>query len=261
MRRAFVAGNWKMNLTPTEARAWCAKLGEFLKERDLAASMELGVAPAFPALEAVGTFRKNGLPLTVIGQNVHQDRFGAYTGAVSAAMLLDCGCTATLVGHSERRQLFAETDALIGRKVRAAVESGLAPLLCIGETDAQREAGRTENVLEEQLRRCLADVDAARLDALVVAYEPVWAIGTGKVATIAQVDAAHRFLRRVLTSILGAERAGNTRVLYGGSVKPDNAAGLAALEDVDGFLVGGASLDPASFVAIATGTARAKGLL
>lgn len=258
MRRPFVAGNWKMHLTPTEARAWCRTLRDRLAADDVSRRVELGAAPAFPALEAVGAFCKEGLPLTLIGQNVHQDKAGAYTGAVSAAMLLDCGCTATLIGHSERRHLFAETDALIARKVRAAQGAGLVPVLCIGETDAQREAGRTEAVLEEQVRRDLGEVEADTLDRLVVAYEPVWAIGTGKVATVEQVDAAHRFLRGVLGGILGAERAAGIRLLYGGSVKPDNAAGLAALPDVDGFLVGGASLDPAGFHAIAQATAAAK---
>ncbi|RMF76530.1 MAG: triose-phosphate isomerase [Acidobacteria bacterium] len=255
-RTPLVAGNWKMNHTPTQAAAWCDALRAELAADELPEGIELGVAPAFPALPRVAAEIERGLPLTLIAQNAHRELSGAFTGEVSVPMLLDVGCRRVILGHSERRQLFGETDALIARKVRTAVDNHLPPILCIGETEQEREAGRTEVVLEQQLQRGLAEVAPEALDDLVVAYEPVWAIGTGRVATSDQVAAAHAFVRATYAAIAGADRAAGLRILYGGSVKPGNAAELAAIGDVDGFLVGGASLEAESFLAIARAMAR-----
>ncbi len=259
-RVPFVAGNWKMNHTATAAGQWCDALRERLAAAPLPDGLELGVAPAFPALPRVAAEIAAGLPLTLIAQNAHRELSGAFTGAVSVPMLLDVGCRRVILGHSERREIFGETDALIARKLRTAVENGLPPILCIGETEPEREAGRTEVVLEQQLQRGLAEARAEQLDELVVAYEPVWAIGTGRHATPEQVSAAHAFVRATLAGILPPEQAARLRILYGGSVQPGNAEPLARLEEVDGFLVGGASLEAASFEEIARATARAKGL-
>ena len=259
-RVPFVAGNWKMNHTATVAGQWCTALRERLEREPLPGGLELGVAPPYPALPRVATEIEAGLPLTLIAQNAHRELSGAFTGAVSVPMLLDVGCRRVILGHSERRQIFGETDPLIARKVRTAVDNHLPPILCIGETEQEREAGRTEVVLEQQLRRDLSEVPPDALGDLVVAYEPVWAIGTGRVASPEQVAEAHAFVRATLAAILGLEEAAGLRILYGGSVKPANAADLAAIEDVDGFLVGGASLEADGFAAIAAAVARSKGL-
>jgi triosephosphate isomerase len=192
-----------------------------------------------------------GTSIILAAQNVHWETSGAFTGEVSAEMIREVGCRMVIIGHSERRHVFGENDERISRKVEAAAEAGLIPILCVGETEEQRDAGRTEIVIEDQLRRGLERRRFENPAHLLVAYEPVWAIGTGRTATSEQAQEAHEFLRNVLASATSSSVAEGTRLLYGGSVKPANAGELAAMPDVDGFLVGGASLEAASLVAIA----------
>ena len=194
-----------------------------------------------------------GTPVKVGGQNMHFAREGAFTGEISSLMLQDAGCTHVLLGHSERRHVFGEDDELVAKKVRAAVDARLIPVVCIGETLPEREAGRTLEVVERQLERALRQVGADEVGRLAVAYEPVWAIGTGQVATPEQAQEVHAFIRKRIGVSHGEPVAGAVRLLYGGSVKPDNIAGLMALADVDGVLVGGASLDAGPFLKIVHG--------
>ena len=188
-----------------------------------------------------------GTPVKVGGQNMHFAREGAFTGEISSLMLQDAGCTHVLLGHSERRHVFGEDDELVAKKVRAAVDARLIPVVCIGETLPEREAGRTLEVVERQLERALRQVGADEVGRLAVAYEPVWAIGTGQVATPEQAQEVHAFIRKRIGVSHGEPVAGAVRLLYGGSVKPDNIAGLMAMPEIDGALVGGASLDPDDF--------------
>ena len=253
-RTPLVAANWKMHLLTAEARAWCEALRAGLP----VAGVEVAVFPSFPLLPAtVAAVAGATIHVGVGGQDLHPEDAGAHTGDVSGMQLADAGCRWVLVGHSERRQNHREDDGLVARKLAAAARHGLAPILCLGETRDERRAGETFAVLERQL--------AAGLPAMgpepVVAYEPVWAIGTGETATPEQAQEAHRFLRERAAVLASPEHAAALRLLYGGSVKPDNAAELAAQPDVDGFLVGGASLDAAKFLAIirACGSAARTG--
>ena len=257
-RHPLVAGNWKMHHSDAEAAQWCEALRQQLAASPLPEGQQLAVAPAFTALHAVAAAVGAGLPVELMAQNVHEEPKGAFTGEVSIGMLRAAGARAVIIGHSERRHVFGESDERIAAKVAATLAGGLRAVLCIGETQDERDAGQTEAVCERQLRAGLGriDVDPKRV---IVAYEPVWAIGTGLVATPDQVSDAHAFVRGVIGDI-GGEAAAATRVLYGGSVKPGNAGELASIEDVDGFLVGGASLDAESFVAIARACGSAKGL-
>jgi triosephosphate isomerase len=248
-RTPIVAGNWKMNKTSTEARALAGDL--LLKIEDTRA--EVVICPPFTAIVDVKTAVKDR-GFAVYGQNMHEEESGAYTGEISAAMLLDAGATGVILGHSERRGLFGETDEGLARKVPAALAAGLQPILCVGESDAQREAGETEDVLRRQLEADLAGVDGAGLAGVVIAYEPIWAIGTGKTASPEQAQEACAFARGVIAERdVGA--AEKVRVLYGGSMKPGNAAELIALPDIDGGLIGGASLDAGDFAAIVAAAA------
>jgi triosephosphate isomerase len=249
-RRPLVVGNWKMHNTCAATRSWCASFAEELGGGARADGVELGVAPPATALAALRDAARD-LPVAVVAQNCHHEPSGAYTGELSVGMLLELGCSMVILGHSERRQFFGETDQAVGRKAAAVHQAGMRPIVCVGESENQRASGRTETVIEAQLRHGLDEMEIGDGDALVVAYEPVWAIGTGKVATPQQAQAAHAFLRGILSSIAGSGVADEVRMLYGGSVKPGNAAELAAQADIDGFLVGGASLDPAAFRAIA----------
>ncbi|MDQ7088926.1 MAG: triose-phosphate isomerase [Acidobacteriota bacterium] len=251
-RKKLVVGNWKMHHTRSETLHWWSRWQDMQAqgERPDPDRVDLGVAPPFTSLATLIEARA-AQPLLVGAQNVHWESSGAFTGEVSAEMLAEAGCDFVIIGHSERRQIFGETDTRIARKVAAAHRAGLLPILCVGESADERSAGRMEVVVEEQLQRALDGVAWKDPEALVLAYEPIWAIGTGQTATPAQAQAAHRFLREILASMAGAEVAAGVRILYGGSVKPANAAELAAEEDIDGFLVGGASLDAASFAAIA----------
>ncbi len=245
-RRPLVAGNWKMFKTRAEAVAWCADLRAGLAEAD---GVDLAVCPPATALADVAAALA-GSGVGVWGQNVHQAESGAFTGEISTAMLAEAGATGSLLGHSERRALFNEHDDLLAEKVVACLEAGLEPVLCIGEMEYARDAGSTETILDGQLRTGLARASAEQIARITVAYEPVWAIGTGRTATPEMAQEAHAFIRGVLRDLAG-DGADGIRILYGGSVKPENAAELTAQPDVDGALVGGASLDAASLLAIA----------
>lgn len=245
-RTPVLAANWKMHKTIAEAVAFTEAFLPLAADADHA---EIVVAPPFTALAAVAA-ACHGSNVAAAGQDVHWEDHGAFTGEVSVAMLAEAGASHVIVGHSERRQLFGETDGTVNRKAQAALAGGLIPIVCVGETLDQREAGETEAVLDRQIAGSLAGLDAAQIGTLIVAYEPVWAIGTGRTATPEQAQAAHAHIRGRLAGLADDAAAGRCRLLYGGSVKPGNAAELAAQPDVDGALVGGASLDPESFVQI-----------
>jgi len=242
-RRPLIAGNWKMHTLQAEARELARAIRAGLPASGAA---EVALAPPYTALAAVAQ-EIAGSPLRLAGQDAFWERQGAYTGAISPWMLADLGCTYVILGHSERRQHFHETDATVQRKLQAALAAGLMVILCVGETLAEREAGQTLEVVHTQLQGCLKDFPAPEWNRLVVAYEPVWAIGTGRTATPDQAQEVHAFIRGLLPE-LGASAA--CRILYGGSVTPENAAALLAQPDIDGALVGGASLKADSFLAI-----------
>jgi|HubBroStandDraft_3_1064219.scaffolds.fasta_scaffold10892_6 triosephosphate isomerase len=242
-RRPVVAANWKMNFLKADAAEYCRTLRRHLAAMGTPARTV--VFPSFPLLPMVAR-ELVATEVAVGGQDLHPEDRGAFTGDVSGRQLSDAGCSWALCGHSERRRDHHESDDLVGRKVAAAERCGLTALLCVGESREQRRAGRALQVLERQLRAGLA----ARPESFAVAYEPVWAIGTGETATPAAAQEAHEHLRRVLAELMGEEIAAVAPILYGGSVTPETAAGLIAEPDVDGFLVGGASLDPQKFLAI-----------
>ena len=245
-RRPCVAANWKMHKTRGETESFLE--GFLPTAEELLRAVEVVICPSFLSLEtAVAACR--GKPVAIAAQNMHEEGSGAFTGEVAAPMLTDIGVSAVILGHSERRQHFNETDEALSRKVPAALDAGLQPILCVGESEGQREAGETEDVLRRQLEADLREVDDARLGEVVVAYEPIWAIGTGRTATTEQAQETIAFIRSLIAERQAAA-AGAVRVLYGGSVKPDNAAELMGQPDIDGALVGGASLDPADFLAI-----------
>jgi len=245
-RIPLIAGNWKMHKTAGEA----AQTARDLVARLVAvADVEVMVAPPYTALDAVGRAVKDS-PVKLGAQNLFWADEGAYTGEVAGGMLTDLGCRYVLIGHSERRQYFGETDDTVRRRIEAALRHGLAPVMCVGETEAQRDAGETFSVLDKQIADGLKEQISDRLEALVVAYEPVWAIGTGKTATADQAQAAHRFIRAKLAERFGEGLAQKARILYGGSVKPENIAELMAMPDIDGALVGGASLEAETFANI-----------
>ena len=247
MRKYVFAGNWKMNKTVPEAVALARGLREVL-EKD-PPRHEVVVMPPFTALAAVGEALR-GSPLAVGGQNMHWEREGAFTGEVSPLMLRDVGCTYVILGHSERRHVFGEPDEAVGRKSRAAFDHGLTPIVCVGETLAQRESSRTLEVVERQLEHGLRALRPEEVARAVLAYEPVWAIGTGKVATPDQAEEVHSFVRKRVTVSHGEDAAAAVRILYGGSVTPANTPGIMAQPNVDGVLVGGASLKAESFLGI-----------
>ena len=247
MARCTVIANWKMHGTQTQARDLARGVRRLVGNRLRAA--EVILAPPFTSLEAVRR-ALGGSRLRLAAQNLHWQPSGAFTGEVSAAMLRDAGCSHVLVGHSERRRLFGETNRDVGRKLAAAVEGSLKPVLCIGETLEQRRRGDMHRTLSAQLSGALKGVPESAIESLTVAYEPVWAIGTGRHAAPPQVADAHGWIRRALARRFGAASAREIPILYGGSVNPDNAAELARVAEVDGVLVGGASLDHRSFAAI-----------
>ena len=244
-RQPLMAGNWKMHKTVAEAEAFIAGLLPRVAGAD---AVDIAVCPPFTALGAMVDSAR-GSRVAVYAQTMHEAASGAYTGEVSAAMLTELDVHGVLLGHSERREYFNETDAALQAKVVAALEAGLAPMLCVGETEEEREAGETERKLRHQVLEGLEKVPAERLSELAIAYEPIWAIGTGKVATPEIAQEACAFVR-ALVEHFDKEAAEVVRVLYGGSVKPDNAGDLMAQPDIDGFLVGGASLEADSFAAI-----------
>jgi triosephosphate isomerase len=249
-RTPLIAGNWKMHKTVAEAEAFIQAL---LPRVSTADGVEVAICPPFLALEAMVDSTR-GSRVEVYAQNMHQAPEGAFTGEVSAPMLSALDVHGVVLGHSERREYFGETDKALALKVPAALEAGLKPILCVGETEEERERGDTERKLRHQVQEDLAKVPTERLGEVVIAYEPIWAIGTGQVATPEQAQEAIAFVR-ALVADRDRDQADRTRVLYGGSVKPDNAAELLALPDVDGALVGGASLDAESFAAIVAGAA------
>jgi triosephosphate isomerase len=253
-RRPYVAANWKMHKTAAEAEAFLDAFLPAVEPR--LDSVDVVICPPYLALATV-IETCLGKRLTVAAQNMHEEESGAFTGEVSAAMLVDAGAGGVVLGHSERRQLFGEADEALARKVPAALAAGLEPILCVGESEGQRDANETEAVLRRQLEADLAGVDGADLARVVVAYEPIWAIGTGRTATSEQAQEAIAFIRGVVGE-RDAAAASSIRVLYGGSVKPDNAAELIGRPDVDGFLVGGASLEAADFLAIVAAAAEAR---
>ncbi len=243
-RIPLVAGNWKMNKGPAEAGRFASELLGALGNDQGKPLPEVAVFPPFISLPAVAAVLK-GTPVSYGGQNCHWEAGGAFTGETAPGFLAELGCRYVLVGHSERRTLFGETDQTCRRKLLAALAAGIEPVLCCGETLAEREAGLTFKVIERQLREALAGLAPA--SSFTIAYEPVWAIGTGRTASPAQAQEAHRFIREWLARGAAPETAGRTRILYGGSVKPDHFGALLRQPDVDGALVGGASLEVASF--------------
>jgi triosephosphate isomerase len=243
LRRPLIAGNWKMYKTSAEAADF---VKNFLPLVAGVADRDIMIAPAFTALEAVAAALK-GTSVGLGAQDVFWEAEGAFTGQVSPKMLAAAGCRYVIIGHSERRQFFAEIDDTVNRKIRAALKSGLIPVMCVGESEKQREAGQTFSILDKQVKDGLKSFVAAELGSLVIAYEPVWAIGTGKTATATQAEEAHAFIRSLINGLFGADLAGSVRILYGGSVKPENASELMAMADIDGALVGGASLNPDAF--------------
>jgi triosephosphate isomerase len=242
-RTPYLAANWKMHKTVAEAAAFV----DALLPRIAATQHDVVICPPFTALSAV-VERRYGTAVKVAAQNMHEEESGAYTGEISAPMLVELDVEAVILGHSERRQHYAETDEALARKVPAALAAGLEPILCVGESEEARDGGETEAVLERQLRADLAGVEPADLARVVIAYEPIWAIGTGRTATPEQADEAIAFIRDVVRRRGGA--ADELRILYGGSVKPANAAELLGRPEIDGALVGGAALDPDDFAAI-----------
>ncbi|MCW3009048.1 MAG: triose-phosphate isomerase [Solirubrobacterales bacterium] len=244
-RTPVIAGNWKMHKTIAQAEEYVAGLLPRVADVE---GLEVVLCVPYTALQAVVDSTR-GSQLAIYAQNMHEAPSGAYTGEISAPMLTELDVHGTLLGHSERRQYFGETDRALQLKVPAALEAGLAPMLCVGETEEQRLAGDTERTLRHQVQEALEKVAVDRLTEVTIAYEPIWAIGTGQVATLEQAQEAIAFVRALVAGF-DKDAAQQVRILYGGSVKPENAAELLALPDIDGALVGGASLDPASFAAI-----------
>jgi triosephosphate isomerase (TIM) len=246
MRKKLIAANWKMYKTPDQTRAF---FRDFLPQVSGHERDEIAVCPPFVNLTAA-IESAEGSNVAIGAQNIYWEKEGAFTGEISSGMLLAVGCTHVIIGHSERRQYFDETDDMVNLKLKAALEAGLTPIVCVGEVLEEREAGLTEDVLRRQCLRAFHAISGKKASKLVIAYEPVWAIGTGKTATPQLASEAHQLIRSEAGKALGAELAANLRILYGGSVKPENAKALMSEEEIDGALVGGASLDPKSFATI-----------
>ena len=246
MRVPLIAGNWKMYKTLAETAQF---FREFLPLVANSSHCEIAIAPPFTAIPTAVELAL-GSRVAISGQDIYWEKQGAFTGQVSAPMLAEAGCRFAIIGHSERRQYFGETDQTVNKKIRAALDAGLEAIVCIGERLEEREGGRTEAVLQRQGEQGLAGLTAAELARIIVAYEPVWAIGTGRTATPEIAEQAHGFIRSLVAARFGREAAEGLRILYGGSVKPDNIQGLMAQADIDGALVGGASLEAKSLAAI-----------
>ena len=246
MRRPLLAGNWKLNKTLAESQELATELTRNCQGID---DRDVMIAPVYTALAHVAEIIK-GSPIQLAAQNCYPQESGAFTGEVSPYFLKDAGCHAVIVGHSERRQLMGETDEFINQKIHSILSTGLKPILCIGETLQERETEQTLDVLSLQVKKGLAKLTAEQMAGVVIAYEPVWAIGTGKTATDDQAQEAHSFIRGLLQGLFTPEVAAQTRILYGGSVKPNNVDGLMAQDDIDGALVGGASLNADDFMRI-----------
>jgi triosephosphate isomerase len=252
MRTPFIAANWKMFKTVQEAVVFVKELRRLVKD---VADVEIVVAPPFTAVHAAAEAARNS-PIGVAGQDLHWEREGAFTGEISAGMLKEAGAEYVIIGHSERRRLFGETDETVNRKLVTTLVAELTPIVCIGETLEERERNETTEVLDRQLKAGLDGLSGAQVATLVIAYEPVWAIGTGRNATPAQAGEAHAHIRGRLRQWFGGDAAEQCHVIYGGSVKPDNIHDLVALADVDGALVGGASLDVRGFFDIVARSRR-----
>ena len=248
MRHPFIAGNWKMFKTVHEAVVYVKEFRRLVKDIE---DVEIVVAPTFTAVHACAEAARN-TRVGIAAQNLHWEREGAFTGEISGPMIKEAGAEYVIIGHSERRTLFGETDETVNRKVRAAIAANLIPIVCIGETLAEREAGATMSVLDRQIKAGFDAITGEQVGALVIAYEPVWAIGTGRTATADQAQEAHAHIRQRLRQWFGGAAADECHVIYGGSVKPDNTKELVGQPDVDGALVGGASLDIKSFFEIVT---------
>lgn len=248
MRTPMIAGNWKLFKTLAEATQMVSELKPLVEKVD---AVDVVVAPVFTALGTVAAIA-NGSNISVAAQDCFWEEEGAFTGEVSPKLLKDVGCTHVIIGHSERRQYFGETDETVRKKTVAAVAAGLIPLVCVGETLAEREAEKTFDVIGSQIKGAFSGMSEEQMATVVIAYEPVWAIGTGKTASDAQAQEVHACIRSLLVSLFGQSVADATRILYGGSVKPDNIRALMAQADIDGALVGGASLKADSFAAIVT---------
>jgi triosephosphate isomerase len=246
MRRPLIAGNWKMNNNCAESIELVSQLKDMLADTT---EIDMVVAPPFTALGAVAAVLK-GSSLALAAQHVFWEESGAFTGEISTALLNEVGCRYVIIGHSERRQYFSETDETVNKRLKAALKASLIPIVCIGETLAEREAEKTLTVIEQQLTGGLQGLSLEEMATVVIAYEPVWAIGTGKTATPDQAQEVHHFIRDLIARICSKEIAGSTRILYGGSVKPDNVDQLMAQLDIDGALVGGASLKADAFTRI-----------
>ncbi len=248
MRTPLIAGNWKMNKTASEAAAFAREL---IQRKLNSPAIEIVIAPPFTAIDSVRHALGAKSPIGLAGQNLHWEDRGAYTGEVSAPMLKDLGCRYVILGHSERRALFGERDDVIQKKLAAAFRHGLKPILCVGESLGEREAGHTTEIIAGQLKGSLAGFTAAQLAMLTIAYEPVWAIGTGKAASPEQAISVHQTIRQFLLREWSTALAQGTRILYGGSVTPQNASSFLASDEIDGALVGGACLPTESFASIA----------
>ena len=246
MRQYYLAGNWKMNKTISEAETLAQELTDALKN----CKHKIMIAPPFTSLQSVSKIVK-GSNILLGAQNVSLEEQGAHTGEISPVMLKDAGVDVAIIGHSERRLIYGETDEMVNKKVKLALSHSLEVIICVGETLEQREAGKAESVVEEQLDGAFAGLQESQLDPITIAYEPVWAIGTGKTATPEDADAIHAFIRKKLSRLYSNEAAEKMVIQYGGSVKPGNVKGLMAMENIDGALVGGASLKSETFIPIA----------
>ncbi len=242
-RKPLIAGNWKMFKTCPEATDTAQKLVELVGD---VKSVDIMIAPTFTALAMVSEIIKDS-PVELGAQNLYWEKEGAFTGEISAPMIVSAGCRYVIIGHSERRQFFGETDEGVNKKIKAAFEASLIPIVCVGETESERDSGKTFSVLDKQIQEGLKKLNLDASSPPVIAYEPIWAIGTGKTAQPEQAQEAHAYIRQLISEDFGIELASIIRILYGGSVKPGNIAELMALQDIDGALVGGASLKPETF--------------
>lgn len=246
-RKPFIAGNWKMNKTHNDAIDSASRILAFLDKEDT--HPEVMIAPSATSLHAVGHII-NDTSIALGCQNMHWSETGAFTGELSAKMVTALGCKYVIVGHSERRQFFGETDAIVNKKIKTAKDNNLCPILCVGESEDEQKLGQTFDVIQNQITRSLMGVETRNENSIVIAYEPVWAIGTGKTATSKQAQEVHAFIRKVLADLFDDSVAENIRILYGGSVTPENINELIDQSDIDGALVGGASLDADTFAKI-----------
>jgi triosephosphate isomerase len=246
--KRLIAANWKMNKGLAESQKFAEEIKTYIEKNNII-SCDIVICPPFTSLDAVHK-KIDGTKIKLGAQNVHFESCGAYTGEVSCSMLKSCGCDYVIIGHSERRQLFHETNELINKKVLKSLDEGLIPILCVGETLEEHQDHITEAVIDEQLKSCLKHVSAEQIEHIVIAYEPVWAIGTGKNATSHQAESVHNFIRKKIKKFTNEEKGDRVRIIYGGSVKPSNAKELFSSQSINGALVGGASLDEKSFIEI-----------